>query len=117
MNSFLFTEFEVDALRRCFGGLVAIANRCSHLWHDTELELLGEVDTILRRPQVSKPIKIKPSHKGELRKELGAKPGKDLSEKRLHAAARSAKKHGDTAEEKRITFAENAARWSKGKKK
>jgi len=60
-------------------------------------------------------IHIKPENKGKLRSELGAKPGKDLSEKRLHAAARSAKKRGDTAEEKRIVFAENAKHWKKGK--
>jgi hypothetical protein len=64
---------------------------------------------------MAKPIKIKPSHKGELRSELHAKPGKSLSEKRLHAAARSAKKRGDKAEEKRIIFAENAKSWAKGK--
>jgi hypothetical protein len=54
-----------------------------------------------------KKIAIKPSHKGELRSELHAKPGKDLSEKRLHAAARSAKKSGNKKEEKQIIFAEN----------
>jgi hypothetical protein len=66
---------------------------------------------------VSKPIKIKPSHKGELHKELGVKSDKTISEKRLHAAARSAKKSGNKAEEKRIIFAENSKKWSKGKGK
>lgn len=59
------------------------------------------------------PIHIKKSHEGLLHKDLGVSSGKTLSEKRLHAAARSAKKHGDTAEEKRIVFAENAKKWKK----
>ncbi len=59
--------------------------------------------------------KIKPSHKGELRSELHTAPGKDISQKRLHAAARSAKKRGDVKEEKQIVFAENFKHKGKGK--
>jgi hypothetical protein len=58
-----------------------------------------------------KPL-IKPSHKGLLHKELHVPAGKDISQKRLHAAARSAKKSGNKKEEKRIIFAEN---FGKGK--
>lgn len=56
---------------------------------------------------MAKPIKIKKGHEGLLHKELGVKDGKTIGEKRLHAAARSAKKRGGTAEEKRVVFAEN----------
>ena len=57
-------------------------------------------------------IKIKPSHKGLLHKELGVKQGEKIPEKKLEAA----KKDASPAETKRITFAENARKWSKPKK-
>ncbi len=59
------------------------------------------------------PIHIKPENKGKFRAEMKAKPGQDISAKREHAAARSAKKRGDVAEEKRAVFAENAKKWKK----
>lgn len=53
-------------------------------------------------------IKIKPSHKGLLHKDLGLKGGKKISTARLE----SAKKHAGPAEKKRIVFAENARKWN-----
>lgn len=50
---------------------------------------------------------IKKSHEGLLHKELGVAKDKKIGEKRLHAAAKSAKKSGNVKEEKRIIFAEN----------
>jgi len=54
-------------------------------------------------------IKIKPSHKGLLHKDLGIKQGKGIP---LSALARA--KHSDSAaERKRATFAMNARSWNK----
>lgn len=53
-------------------------------------------------------IKIKPSHKGLLHKELGVKQGEKIPLKKLAAAKRSS----DPAERKRATFAENAKKWN-----
>jgi hypothetical protein len=53
-------------------------------------------------------IKIKPSHKGELHKELGVKPGKKIPEKKLAAAEHSK----SPKERKQAQFAENAKKWS-----
>ena len=50
---------------------------------------------------------IKKGHEGLLHKELGVAADKKIGEKRLHAAAKSAKKSGNKAEEKRVIFAEN----------
>jgi hypothetical protein len=50
---------------------------------------------------------IKKSHEGLLHKELGVAKGKKIGEKRLHAAARSAKKSGNVKEERRVIWAEN----------
>ena len=53
-------------------------------------------------------IKIKPSHKGELHKELGVKPGAKIPAKKLEEA----KKGASPKEKKQIQFAENAKKWS-----
>ena len=49
-------------------------------------------------------IRIKPSHKGLLHKELKVPEGKPIPEKKLEKAEKSA----SPAEQKRITFAESA---------
>jgi len=54
-------------------------------------------------------VKIKPSHKGLLRKELGVPEGQKIPAKKLNAAAKNA----SPAEKKRIVFAQNAKHWSK----
>lgn len=53
-------------------------------------------------------IKIKPSHKGKLHKDLGVKQGKKLTSAQLAKAKHSS----DPAERKRATFAENARKWN-----
>lgn len=58
-------------------------------------------------------IKIKKANRGKLHRELGVKAGSKISDKKLNAAAKKAKKSGNTAEEKRITFAKNAKKWKK----
>ena len=57
-------------------------------------------------------IKIKPSHKGLLHKDLGVSKGKKIPASKLSKAKTKAKKTGNVAEEKRIVFAENAKKWS-----
>jgi hypothetical protein len=52
-------------------------------------------------------IRIKPSHKGDLHRDLGVPRGTPLSDRLLAAA----KKSPNPAERKRATFAENAKRW------
>lgn len=52
-------------------------------------------------------IKIKPSHKGLLHKDLGVASGKKIPEKKLEKAKNSS----DAAVRKRATFAENAKHW------
>lgn len=52
-------------------------------------------------------IKIKPSHKGELHRDLGVKQGQPIPEEKLQEAKNSA----NPAERKRATFAENAKHW------
>jgi hypothetical protein len=54
-----------------------------------------------------KSIRIKPSHEGELHRDVGVPRGTPLSDRLLAAA----KKSPDPAERKRATFAENAKRW------
>ena len=54
-------------------------------------------------------IRIKPSHKGELHKELGVKVGKKIPAKKLEEA----KKDASPKEKKQIQFAENAKKWRK----
>ena len=54
-------------------------------------------------------VKIKPSHKGLLHKELGVPEGQKIPSKKLNAAAKNA----SPAEKKRIVFAQNAKHWSK----
>ena len=58
---------------------------------------------------MKKPIAIKPSHKGELHKELGVPQGKKIPVKKMEAA----KANASPAEKKRIVFAENAKKWKK----
>lgn len=60
-----------------------------------------------------KPIKIKASNKGKLRDETKTPKGKDIPASKLAKAAKSK----DPAVKKRAVFAENAKKWSKGKKK
>lgn len=54
-------------------------------------------------------IKIKPSHKGLLHKELGVAQDKPIPAKKLAKAAKSK----NPAERKRANFAENAKKWGK----
>ncbi len=53
-------------------------------------------------------IKIKPSHKGLLHKDLGVKPGKKIPTDKL----KKAEKSSNPAERKRAVFAENAKKWN-----
>lgn len=55
---------------------------------------------------------IKPSHKGLLHKELGIKEDEPISVGELMRAKSRAKKTGNTKEEKRVVFAENARHWN-----
>jgi len=55
-------------------------------------------------------IKIKPSHKGLLHKNLGVKKGKKIPLSKLMAAKHSS----SPAERKRATFAVNARGWHHG---
>lgn len=52
-------------------------------------------------------IKIKPSHKGLLHKKLGVPQGTKIGAKKLAEAKSKAKKTGDTALMKEVTFAQN----------
>ena len=52
-------------------------------------------------------IKIKPSHRGELRRETHTKKDKDIPVSTL----RRLKKSGSTKEKKQATFALNARKW------
>jgi hypothetical protein len=54
-------------------------------------------------------IHIKPSHKGELHKDLGVPQGQKLT----LGAIMQAKKSSDPAVRKRATFAANARKWGK----
>lgn len=54
-------------------------------------------------------IKIKPSHKGLLHKDLGVAAGKPIPASKLSAARNSS----NPAERKRAVFAENAKKWNK----
>jgi len=56
-------------------------------------------------------IDIKPSHKGELHKELGVKEGDKIST----AKEEKAKHSSNPAERKRANFALNAKKWGKGR--
>ena len=50
-------------------------------------------------------IAIKPSHEGLLHKHMGIKRGRKISVADLMSEKASAKREGDTAEEKRANFA------------
>jgi hypothetical protein len=52
-------------------------------------------------------IKIKPSHRGLLHKNLGVPEGEPISTEKLEKAKKGASK----AVKKRIVFAENARKW------
>ena len=52
-------------------------------------------------------IRIKPSHRGELRRETHTKKGKDIPVSTL----RRLKKSGTAKEKKQATFALNARKW------
>ena len=56
-------------------------------------------------------IVINPSHKGLLHKDMGLAPGKKISTGALEAEKNRAKASGNSAEVKRVTFAENARKW------
>lgn len=63
-----------------------------------------------------KSIKIKPANKGKLRKEMGKSTKSDappLKEAELRKKLAAAKKAGNTALVKRLTFALNAKKWGK----
>lgn len=53
-------------------------------------------------------IRIKPSHRGELRRETHTKKGKDIPVSTL----RRLKKSGTAKEKKQATFALNARKWN-----
>lgn len=53
-------------------------------------------------------IKIKPSHEGELHKELGVPDDKNIAKSKLSAALKNA----SPKMEKQIVFAENAKKWN-----
>lgn len=55
-------------------------------------------------------IRIKPSHKGLLHKDLGVKAGKPIPEKKLEKAEKSE----NPAVKKRAVFAANAKKWNHG---
>lgn len=58
-------------------------------------------------------IKIKKSHRGRLRKKAGTKKGKKIPASKL----RKMKKSKSAATRKQATFALNARKWNKGKRK
>lgn len=60
-----------------------------------------------------KPIKIKKANRGKLRKAHGTKKGKKISVKQLQED----KKSPSAKKRKQATFALNARKWNKGKKK
>ena len=59
-------------------------------------------------------IRIKPSHKGELRRELHEPKGKDIAVNKLRAIKRKAKRGGNKKLLEQATFALNARGWRKG---
>lgn len=60
-----------------------------------------------------KPIKIKPENKGKLRKKMGTAKDKNIDVASLRKKLAAAKKAGNTALVKQITFALNAKKWKK----
>lgn len=56
-------------------------------------------------------ISIKPSHKGLLHDEMDVPQGQPIPARRLASEKREAKAEGDTAELKRVVFAQNAKTW------
>lgn len=60
-----------------------------------------------------KPIRIKKSNRGKLRKSAGAKKGKKLSAAKL----RKMKKSRSAKTRRRATFALNARKWNKKRRK
>ena len=60
-----------------------------------------------------KPIRIKPENKGKLRKTMGTPKGKNIPVAEMRRKLAAAKKAGNTALVKRLTFALNARKWGK----
>jgi hypothetical protein len=58
-------------------------------------------------------IKIKPSEKGSLRRDLKVKKGNKIPTKELNSKLKTAKKDKDTKLEKKLVFAKNARKWRK----
>lgn len=75
---------------------------------DEELRRMNELGEWMMAKSKD-PIHIKKNHEGELRKETGTKPGKDIPESKLKKAEDSK----SPAERKRATFAENERKWKK----
>lgn len=50
---------------------------------------------------------IKPSHKGLLHEDMNIPEGEKIPRKKLQMFGKKAKREGNTAEEKRVIFAEN----------
>jgi len=59
-------------------------------------------------------IHLNPAHKGLLHREMGLKPGERISLGQLMREKRKAKRSGNTAEERRVVFAENERHWNHG---
>jgi hypothetical protein len=102
-----------DHVRRAYGGLVGGASENKD---SQSISKPLEDRQRLGIPLLSTPerkegggIHIKPSHKGELHRDLGVKQGAPISEAKMEHA----KKDASPAEMKRITFAENARKWNK----
>lgn len=57
-------------------------------------------------------IAINPAHKGLLHEEMGIPKGQKITIGQLMREKRKAKRSGNTAEEKRATFAANARHWN-----
>jgi hypothetical protein len=73
--------------------------------------VFAEVITVAAKRR--KPIRIKPSNKGKLRKSTGTKKGQKIPVSTLRKKAKSS----NSTTRKRAQFALNARKWSKGKKK
>lgn len=70
--------------------------------------MMGQEKARISMVSNKKPIRIKPENRGKLREQLGTKPGKKISNRALNKA----KKNASPAEQKRITFAQNAKKWN-----
>ena len=68
---------------------------------------------VKKRAPAKKKIAIKPSKQGSLRKAMGAKQGENLSVAEMRTKLAAAKRSGNTAMVKKLTFALNARKWKK----